>query len=338
MGIATLSTMKIAQIAPLGHRVASYLADELLRIGHDVALLSCRDTLAQRMLAFEEARKHAHRFDVLHFHTGYTHFPMFRGVAYKTVTSLHDRIDAATAAALEAYPEMPLVSLSHNQRRPAPRANWAATVHPGLPPEICPLNPAPPRGQGRYLAYLGRVSPEDGLERAIHIARRANVRLRIGAKIEAGDLPYWREFIAPRLKEDPELQYIGEVDDAAKPALLGHASALLHPAEWAEPFDLSLLEAMSCGTPVIAWPHGASPEVIEDGITGFIVGSIDDATLAADRVLRLDRTRVRARFDERFSAERMTRDYLALYRSLGRTRQPAPKAAAFPRRAASPAP
>jgi glycosyltransferase involved in cell wall biosynthesis len=214
---------------------------------------------------------------------------------------------------------MPLVSISRSQRRAAPNANWVGTVYHGLPAEICPLNPAAPRGAGRYLAFLGRVSPEKGLDRAIEIARRSDVRLRIAAKVDKEDEHYWREYLVPLLR-DPRMEFIGEVDEASKPAFLGNATALLFPINWPEPFGLAMIEAMSCGTPVIAWRHGAVPEIVEDGLTGFVVDSIDAAVAAVPRAAALDRTRVRSRLDERFSAARMTRDYLSVYRGLGRSR------------------
>lgn len=346
--------MKIAQIAPLAEsvpprlyggteRVVSYLTEELVRLGHDVTLfasgdsvtsaklVACapralrldprtKDTLPSLSVMLERVRQRAHEFDVLHFHVESMHFPLFRSVARKTVTTLHGRLDLPELPPLfREFPEMPLVSISNSQRRAAPNANWAGTVYHGLPAEICPLNPAAPRGAGRYLAFLGRVSPEKGLDRAIEIARRSGLRLRIAAKVDKDDEHYWREYLVPLLR-DPRIEFVGEVDEAGKPAFLGNATALLFPINWPEPFGLAMIEAMSCGTPVIAWRHGSVPEVVDDGVTGFIVDSIDAAVAAAPRAAALDRTRVRHRFDERFSAARMTRDYLSVYRALGRSR------------------
>ena len=348
--------MKIAQIAPLAEsvpprlyggteRVVSYLTEELVRLGHDVTLfasgdsqtsaelVACapraqrldgvRDPLPQLMLMMERVRQEAHKFDVLHFHTEHVHFPTFRSLAHKTITTVHGRLDLpGTRQMLAEFRDMPLVSISDSQRRPAPDARWIATVYHGLPAEVCPLNPAPPRGTGRYLAFLGRASQEKGLDRAIDIALRTHVRLKIAAKIDPGeDARYWRTTIAPRLKEAPDLlQYVGEVDEGSKPAFLGHAVAMLFPIDWPEPFGLAMIESMSCGTPVIAWPNGAVPEVVEHGVTGFLVESVAAAVDAVADVGRLDRTRVRERFDLRFSAERMARDYLSAYRALGRRR------------------
>lgn len=291
--------MKIALIAPLAEsvpprfhgateRVVSYLTEELVRLGHD----------ATRFENDAPARENAHAFDVLHFHcdAAPAHFPLFRAVAHKTVTTLHGRLDQpGMAELLEEFAEMPLVSVSNAQRAAAPRAHWAATVYHGLPTEVCPLNPVAPRGAARYLACLGHASAENGLERAIETARRAGVRLRIAS-----------------------------VDESSKPAFLGNATALLFPVDWPEPFGLALIEAMSCGTPVIAWRNGSVPEVVEDGVTGFVVRTVDEAVRAAADVLRLDRTRVRERFDQRFSVERMVRDYLSVYRLLGRQRARCP--------------
>jgi len=356
MRIATFFGMKIAQIAPLAEsvpprlyggteRVVSYLTEELVRLGHDVTLFASGDSVtraqlvacaprAQRALRFdpkvkdvlptlstmlERVRQRAHEFDVLHFHIESVHFPLFRALARKTVTTLHGRLDLPELTPLfKEFPEMPLVSISDSQRRFVPAANWAATVYHGLPDEICPLNPAAPRGAGRYLAFLGRVSPEKGLDRAIEIARRSGLLLRVAAKVDTADEHYWRERIVPLLR-DPLVEFVGEVDEAGKPAFLGNAVALVFPINWPEPFGLAMIEAMSCGTPVIAWRHGSVPEVVDHGVTGFIVDSIDAAVAAVPRAAGLDRTRVRSRFEERFSAARMTRDYLSVYRSLGRT-------------------
>ena len=340
--------MKIAQIAPLAEsvpprlyggteRVVFYLTEELVRLGHNVTLfasgdsqtsarlVACaaravrldprvKDSLPHHLLMLERVRSRAHEFDVLHFHVEHIHLPLFRPLARKTVTTLHGRLDLPDLPPLyHEFRDMPLVSISDAQRRPLAEAHWMATVYHGLPDPVCPYNPAP---RGEYLAFLGRVSPEKGLDRAIEIARRAGMRLRIAAKIDRADERYWRERIKPLLG-DPLLEFIGEVDEAGKPGFLGNALALLFPIDWPEPFGLAMIEAMSCGTPVIAWPHGAVPEVVEHGVTGFIVNSIDDAVSAVHDLARLDRADVRRHFEQRFSAARMTRDYLAVYRSLG---------------------
>lgn len=296
--------MKIAQIAPT-ERVVSGLADELVRLGHDVTLFASGDA---------RVRERAHEFDVLHFHVEDVRLPLSRPLSRKIVATLHGVVEATGRSPL--HPElgdMPLVSLSQAQRAGLPGARWVATVHPGLPDSVCPFNPAP---RGQYLAFLGRASPEKGIERAIEIARRSGRRLRIAAKVGGAEEAYWRGRIAP-LPDAPRVEFVGELDEAAKPGFLGNALALLVPADWPEPFGLAMIEAMSCGTPVIAWPNGSVPEVVEHGVTGLVVDSVENAVAAVDAAARLDRGEVRLRFEERFSAARMARDYLSVYRSLG---------------------
>jgi glycosyltransferase involved in cell wall biosynthesis len=341
--------MKIAQIAPLAEsvpprlyggteRVVSYLTDELVRLGHEVTLfasadsstrarlLACapralrldrgvRDPLPHLLLMLERVRQRSHEFDLLHFHIDPPlHFPLFRGLADKTLTTVHGRLDLPDLQPLfHEFSDMPLASVSDSQRRPLPGVNWVGTVHHGLAAEVCPFNPAP---RGNYFAFLGRVSPEKGIERAILIARAARVRLRIAAKVDAVDERYFRERIAPLL--GGPVEYIGELGEGEKPAFLGNASALLFPIDWPEPFGLAMIEAMACGTPVLAWRNGAVPEIVEHGVSGFIVDSIDQAVACVPRLARLDRTWVRARYEARFTAARMARDYLAVYRALGR--------------------
>ena len=345
--------MKIAQIAPLAEsvpprlyggteRVVSYLTDELVRLGHDVTLFASsdshtaarlvpcsphalrldprvQDTLPHHLLMLERVRARAAEFDVLHFHVEHLHLPLFRPLAHKTVTTLHSRLDLPELAPLyDEFHDMPLVSISESQRRPLPNARWLATVYHGLPSGVCPFNPAP---RGGYLAFLGRVSPEKGLDRAIAVARRAGMRLRIAAKIDRGlDERHWRERIAP-LIDGEAVEFVGELDEAGKPAFLGNATALLFPIDWPEPFGLAMIEAMSCGTPVIAWSHGSVPEVVDHGVTGLVVDSVEAAAAAVAQAARLDRERVRLRFEERFSAARMARDYLAVYRTLKTRKQ-----------------
>lgn len=351
--------MKIAQVAPLAEsvpprlyggteRVVSYLTEELVRLGHDVTLFASGDSetrarlvgcapralrldpavgepFAHYALMLERVRQRASDFDVLHFHVDSLHLPLFRPFAAKTVTTLHGRLDLPGIEPLyREFAEMPLVSISESQRAPLPGAYWVGTVHHGLPREVCPLNPAVNSRSG-YLAFLGRVSQEKGLDKAIEVARRAGMRLRIAAKVDRADERYFRSSIAPLL-DDAEAQFIGEVNEADKPGFLGNAGALLFPIDWPEPFGLAMIEAMSCGTPVIATRRGAVPEIVEDGLTGFVVDSIEEAVAAVPRALALDRRRVRARFEERFSAERMARDYLSVYRALG-LRRPDARAA-----------
>ena len=347
--------MKIAQIAPLAEsvpprlyggteRVVSYLTEELVRLGHDVTLFASgdsetsatlvagaqralrldprvKDPIAHLTLMLELVRQRAHEFDVLHFHVEHVHLPLFRPIARKTVTTMHGRLDGPDLPPLyREFSDMPLVSISDSQRRPLPFANWVGTVHHGLAREVCPFNPAfNASARGGYFAFLGRVSPEKGVERAIDIACRANVRLRIAAKVDRVDEDYFRGRIVPLLGQ-PGIEFIGEVDEAQKPGFLGNAAALFFPIDWPEPFGLAMIEAMSCGTPVIAWANGSVREVVEDGVTGFVVDSIDAALAALDKAARLDRLRVRSRFEERFSAARMAQDYLSVYRAPGRRR------------------
>ena len=339
--------MKIAQIAPLAEsvppklyggteRVVSYLTDELVSLGHQVTLfasgdsetrarlVACapralrldpdvRDPMPHLAVMLERVRQRAHEFDVLHFHTEpMLHFPLFRSLKGKVVTTLHGRLDLSDLQPLlREFGDMPVVSISDSQRGPAPGMRWVSTVHHGLSAEVCPFNPAP---RGRYFAFLGRVSPEKGLDRAIAIARRAGVRLRIAAKIDHADEPYFRSRIVPLL--GGEVEFVGEVAERDKPAFLGNATGLIFPIDWPEPFGLAVIEAFSCGTPVLAWPNGAMPEIIDPGVSGFLVRSIDEAAAALPRLAGLDRALVRRRFERRFLASRMAKDYLGVYRSL----------------------
>lgn len=345
--------MRIAQVAPLAEsvppkryggteRVVSYLTEELVRLGHDVTLFATADSqtsarlvpcapralrsegvdpLPLQVLQLERVRARAREFDVLHFHGDILHLPVFRPLAARTVTTLHWRLDAPGVAPLYAeFAEMPLVAISNAQRGQLPRANWSATVHHGLARHVCPFNPMPRPGGEPYLAFLGRVSPEKGLDRAIEIARRSGLRLRVAAKVDRADEEFFHLRIVPLL-ERMNVEFLGEIEEADKPAFLGNAAALVFPIDWPEPFGLAMIEAMSCGTPVVAFRAGATSEVVEDGVTGYLVASVDEAVTAVRALGRLDRARVRARCEARFSAERMARDYLSVYRSLGRSRK-----------------
>jgi glycosyltransferase involved in cell wall biosynthesis len=337
--------MKIAQIAPLAEsvpprlyggteRIVSYLMEELVRQGHDVTLFASGDsltsarlvpcsamalrldprvldTLPHHVLMLEEVRKRASEFDILHFHIDLLHFPLIREIASRTVTTLHGRLDLPDLQPFYSeFSDIPLISISDDQRRPMPPVNWLGTVHHGLPFHLLPFNPKP---NGGYLAFLGRISPEKGPQRAIEIAVRAGLPLKIAAKIDAVDREYWDEVIHPLVREHPLVEYIGEVNDWEKGAFLGDATALLFPIDWAEPFGLVMIEAMACGTPVIAFGRGSVPEVIDDGLTGVIVESTDQAVEALGRIEEFDRAVVRATFERRFSVERMARDYLDIY-------------------------
>lgn len=349
--------MRIAQIAPLHEscpprfyggteRIVSYLTEELVGLGHEVTLFasgdsrtaatleagceialrldrSCKDPLVYHLIMLDRLRRRADEFDILHFHTDYLHFPMFADRWEKTLTTLHGRLDLPDLPVMMSeYAMMPLVSISDAQRAPIPWANWHPTVQHGLPRNLHRLGD----GGGGYLGFLGRISPEKAPDRAIEIARRAHLPLRIAAKVDPVDQHYFDNKIAPLLN-DPSIEFIGEIGEADKGPFLGNALALLFPIAWPEPFGLVLIEAMANGTPVIAFGHGSVPEIIEDGVTGFIVNDIDSAVAAVPLALRLDRKAIRRRFEERFTAERMARDYLALYERVlsGQSvRRPAP--------------
>jgi len=340
--------MRIAQIAPLAEavppkryggteRVVSYLTEELVRQGHEVTLFASGDSRTQAKLVpccpkalrlddsvndpvpytlmmLDRVRKCADEFDVLHFHTELEHFPVFQDIAPRTVTTLHGRLDAnGLSPFYTRFSQFPLVSISNDQRRPMPPVNWVGTVYHGLPLELLKFNAHPDSG---YLAFLGRICPEKRPDRAIEIARRSGVPLRIAAKIDDQDRAYFEKHIRPLL-ENPFIQFVDEIGDAAKSEFLGQACALLFPIDWPEPFGLVMIEAMACGTPVIAYPEGSVPEIIDEG-TGFLVNSKDEGVQAVSRVGELDRAAIRARFEERFSSRRMARDYVEIYRRLRR--------------------
>ncbi len=341
--------MRIAMIAPLAEsvpparyggteRVVHYLVEELVRQGVEVTLYASGDSrtsarlvpCARRALRLDETvrdpvphtaamlarvRQDAHRFDLLHFHVDYLQFPIFADQLERTLTTLHGRLDLPDLAVIyRMYPHAPLVSVSDAQRRPFARLglDWRATVHHGLPVDL--YRPGP-RTTGRYLLFLGRISPEKRPDRAVRIARAAGLPLVVAAKVDAADRTYFEREIAP-LFEGRGVRFLGEVDDREKEELLHGARALLFPIDWPEPFGLVMIEAMACGTPVVAWRHGSVPEVIEPGITGFVVESEVAAVEAVERCATLDRARIRARFEARFTAERMARDYLAVYEEL----------------------
>jgi glycosyltransferase involved in cell wall biosynthesis len=353
--------MKIAQIAPLAEscpprlyggteRIVSYLTEELVRQGHQVTLFASgdsrtqaelaaccemalrldpavRDPLPYQVMMVDAVRRRAEEFDVLHFHVDFLHYPIAGAFADRMVTTLHGRLDLPEPKRFYgAFPHHPLVSVSDDQRRPMPRVNWAGTVHHGLPKDLLPFTARP---KGEYLAFLGRISPEKRPDRAIEIAARAGLNLKIAAKIDKVDQAYWDEVIAPVVAAHPNVEFIGEIDERRKASFLGDARALLFPIDWPEPFGLVMIEAMACGTPVIAFPSGSVPEVIDDGLTGFIVKDIDEAVAAVRAVEKLNRAEVRITFEERFTAERMALDYLAIYRGLPGVRRAAMRAPLF---------
>jgi glycosyltransferase involved in cell wall biosynthesis len=265
------------------------------------------------MLMIDRARRMTAQFDILHFHIDQFHFPVFRETAHKTLTTLHGRQDLPDLKRLYAgFPEMPLSSISIAQRAPLPDVAFAGNIAHGLPRDL--LTPSL-NARGGYLAFLGRISPEKRVDRTIEIARAVGLPLKIAAKVDRVDEEYFRTAIKPLLAQ-PGIEYIGEIDDRAKSRFLGDARALLFPIDWPEPFGLVLIEAMACGTPVLAFDHGAVREVVDPGVTGHVVQSVGEAVCKIGSVLALDRGRVRRRFEERFTAARMTRDYVNLYASL----------------------
>ena len=348
----SFTNMRIAQIAPLTEsvpprlyggteRVVSFLTEQLVAMGHDVTLFASgdsstaaeldaawpcalrfdpniRDAIAPHMLMIERVALRAHEFDVLHCHLDYWPFSVFGRQTTPFLTTLHGRLDLPELRPVyDCFPDAPLVSISDAQRAPVPQANFVATVQHGLPENLLTPQPVTPT----YLAFLGRICPEKRPDRAIRIARQAGLPLKIAAKVDRVDEEYFRTEIAPMIDGD-QVQLIGEISDAEKPAFLSGAIALLLPIDWPEPFGLVMIEAMACGTPVIAFNCGSVPEIIEHGVTGMIVESEAEAVAAIGRVARLSRAEVRRCFERRFTAERMAEDYLALYRRLAARARP----------------
>ena len=338
--------MRIAQVAPLAEavppklyggteRVVSWLTEELMRQGHDVTLFASgdsttsaklvpcvpkglrlagiRDHIASHLVMLNEVRSRADQFDIIHFHVDLLQHVLFRDLAHKCLTTLHGRLDLPDFMPVyQTFQEMPLVSISDSQRTPMPpHVNWLATVHHGLPASVCPFN----EQGGGYLAFLGRIAPEKRPDRAVEIAKRAGIALKIAAKVDPTDKAYFDEVIEPLL-DHPLIEFVGEIDEEAKCDFLGHALALLFPIDWPEPFGLVMIEAMSAGTPVIAFHNGSVPEVVVDGVTGFIVETMDEAVTAARQVEYLGRARVREVFECRFTAARMAQDYVHAYDTL----------------------
>src|ERR1700730_3105026 len=269
----------------------------------------CKDPLVYHFISLNCVVRSANDFDIIHFHTDYLHFPLFAQRCGKTLTTMHGRLDLPDLPPmLREFAVMPLVSISKAQRAPVPWANWFGTVYHGLPTRLY----AAGSGDGGYLAFIGRICPEKRPDWAIEIARRAGLPLAIVANVDRADRSYYRTRIKPLLK-DPMIEFIGEIGDSDKGAFLGDAMALLFPIDWPEPFGLVLIEAMANGTPVIAFGRGSVPEIIDQGVTGFIVDSVDEAVAAIPLAKTLDRGAIRRRFEERFSVERMARDYVMLY-------------------------
>jgi glycosyltransferase involved in cell wall biosynthesis len=338
--------MKIAQLAPLTEavppklyggteRVVSYLSDALVELGHEVTLFasgdsqtkarlepiwpralrldpSVRDHLAPIFMQMEIVAQRAHEFDVIHSHLDYFGYPLLQRLGVPSVTTLHGRLDLPEFQQLyRIYNEVPVVSISDAQRVPLPHANYVATVHHGLPPNLL----RPGTGAGGYLAFLGRISPEKAPDAAIRIAAMAGMKLVIAAKVDRADQKYFEDKIEPLLAQ-PHVEYIGEIGEHEKSDFLGNAAALLFPIAWREPFGLVMIEAMACGTPVIAFRHGSVPEVLENGVTGYVADSELAAATAATQVTTLDRQRIRAEFERRFTAQRMAERYVELFGEL----------------------
>ena len=348
--------MRIAQIAPLSEavppllyggteRIVAYLCDELVALGHDVTLFASadsktaarlepswanalrldptiRDYLAPHICMLEQLARRADEFDIVHLHVDYLGYPIMRRAGVPYLTTLHGRLDLPELQPIyQIFGEVPVISISDSQREPLPAANYVATVHHGLPKNLL----LPGSGAGGYLAFLGRISPEKAPDAAIRIAARAGMKLKIAAKVDKADEDYFQETIVPLL-DQPHVEFLGEIGERDKSAFLGGASGLLFPIAWREPFGLVMIEAMACGTPVVAFRNGSVPEVIEDGVTGFVVDDEQQAAAAVGRLGGLDRTAIRRTFDRRFTARRMAEDYLRIYHGLIARRHPLQKA------------
>jgi glycosyltransferase involved in cell wall biosynthesis len=335
--------MRIAQVSPLHEavppklyggteRVVSYLTEELVALGHDVTLFAsgdsvtgatlvpacrralrlapdCQDRVLYHLMQVDSVLERQQDFDVIHFHGDTLHFPFIRRTDLPTLTTLHGRLDLPDLGPFyRHFDDVPVSSISNHQRRPLPWLNWRGTVLHGLPLNLHKQGD----GRGGYLAFLGRISPEKGIDRAIQIARRTGLPLKVAAKVDTVDQAYFDSIRS--LFDDALVEFIGEIGEGKKSAFLGDALALMFPIDWPEPFGLVMIEAMACGTPVLAFRRGSVPEVIDDGVTGCIVDSVDEAVAAMDRLLTLERRLCRTTFERRFSATRMANDYLDLYR------------------------
>jgi glycosyltransferase involved in cell wall biosynthesis len=339
--------MHIAQVAPLTEaippklyggteRVVSWLTEELISLGHEVTLFASgdsattgkleaiwpralrldgavRDPHALHFVMLERVFRRASDFDFLHFHLDYYPLSLFMRQSTPFVTTLHGRLDLPELQPVfETFSSVPVVSISNSQRRPVPRARWVGTINHGVPERLLTPRPVKPS----YFAFLGRIAPEKGVDRAIHIAQHCGMPLKIAAKVDRVDREYFNEQIDPLIKSATNVEYIGEISDKDKSAFLSGAVALLVPIDWPEPFGLVMIEAMACGTPVVAFNRGSAPEIVEDGLTGFVVEDENGAIGAADRLGQLSRELIRKEFERRFTARRMAQDYLSVYRRL----------------------
>jgi glycosyltransferase involved in cell wall biosynthesis len=344
--------MRIAQVAPLHEsvpprfyggteRIISYLTEELVGMGHDVTLFAsgdsvtsaklvspcrnslrldpnCVDPVAHHFLLVEQVAQRADNFDIIHWHIDYFSYPLSRRMRVPSVTTLHGRLDLKDLVNLyDEFDDIPLISISDNQKAPVPNANWQATVYHGLPPDLYTFR----EKKGKYLAFVGRMSREKRVDRAIEIALRTGIELKIAAKIQNNDRPYFKEFVEPLLK-GPYVEYVGEIGEEEKDAFIGEALALLFPIDWPEPFGLVMIESFACGTPVIAFNCGSVSEVVKDGVTGYICSTLNEAVSAVERVGEIDRRVVRREFEERFSSRRMAEDYMGIYRKLAQNAAP----------------
>lgn len=345
--------MRIAQVSPLyeavpprlyggTERIIANLTDGLVARGHDVTLFASADActsarlvatreqalrldpaplkspIAAHLAMLDEVRRRAADFDVIHFHLShFLHFPLFEHMPERTVTTPHGRLDYVDLpAAYARWPNFPMISISMRQRRPLADANWVANIYHGLPiAAYQPLDPEARTDEPPYLAFLGRISRDKRPDRAIEIARRSGMRLKMAAKIDDDDPGYFHDEIEP-LIDGEQIEFLGEIDERGKPGFLGNATALVFPIDWPEPFGLVVIEAMAFGTPAIVWNQGAMPEIVDEGVTGFVVDSVDDAVARTGDAARLDRTAVRSAFERRFSVDRMVDDYEAAYRRL----------------------
>jgi glycosyltransferase involved in cell wall biosynthesis len=338
--------MRIAQVAPLyesvppklyggTERVVSYLTEELVRMGHEVTLFAsgdsetrarlvaccpealrlnkeCIDPLAHHILMLDRVFRESGKFDIVHFHCDYLHFPLSRRLKVLNLTTLHGRLDLPDLTPLyREFTEMRLVSISNSQRTPLPWLNWQGTVYHGLPDGAFRFHSRP----GKYLAFLGRICPEKGVDSAIEIAQKSGIELRIAAKVDRVDVQYFEEVIRPML-DHPLVRYVGEICEGQKDEFLGNALALLAPVNWPEPFGISMIEAMACGTPVVGFARGSVPEVVDDSESGFVVRNTEEAAAAIGKIRHLSRKRCRRVFERRFAASRMAADYVRIYQRL----------------------
>lgn len=338
--------MRIAQVAPLfeavppqlyggTERVVHYLTEELVEMGHDVTLFAsgdsvtkaeliaivpeslrmdpdCIDPLAHHIIQLEKVLTLHNCFDIIHFHTDFFHFPLTSRIQTPVVTTIHGRVDIPDLQPLfNLFNSEPVISISLSQRAPLPQANWIGNVYHGLPENLHKMG----SGEGNYLAFMGRISPEKGVDKAIEIAVQSGIPLKIAAKVDKADKEYF-ELEIKQLLDNPLVEFVGEINEREKSAFLGKAKALIFPINWSEPFGMVMVEAMSCGTPVIAFNRGSVPEVVDDGVSGVIVTNVEEAVSAIEKINTISRTGVRKVFEEKYTASRMAKDYLKIYELL----------------------